>query len=58
MCEHYPDLIPVDLTKENLSERIMDDTGGWGVDRLFECSDSRKPTSRYSPAVRLGHTSS
>ena len=35
MCEHYPDLIPVDLTKESLSERIMDDTGGWGVDRFF-----------------------
>ena len=25
-CEHYPDLIPIDLTKEKLSERIMKDT--------------------------------
>ena len=37
MCENYPDLIPIDLSKENLSERIMDDTNGWGVDRFFEC---------------------
>jgi len=42
MCDHYPDLIPVDLTKENLSERVMDETGGWGVDRFFECSGSAK----------------
>ena len=42
MCDHYPDLIPVDLSKENLSERIMDDTGGWGVDRFFECSGAVK----------------
>ena len=42
MCDHYPDLIPVNLTKENLSERIMDDTGGWGVDRFFECSGAVK----------------
>ena len=34
MCEHYPDLIPVDLTKESLSEGVMDDTNGWGVDRF------------------------
>jgi D-xylulose reductase len=42
MCNHYPDLIPVDLSKENLSERIMDDTNGWGVDRFFECSGAVK----------------
>ena len=42
MCEHYPDLIPVDLTKESLSERVMDDTNGWGVDRFFECSGAVK----------------
>ena len=42
MCEHYPDLIPVDLTKESLSERVMDVTNGWGVDRFFECSGAVK----------------
>ena len=42
MCDHYPNLIPVDLSKENLSERIMDDTNGWGVDRFFECSGAVK----------------
>ena len=42
MCDHYPDLIPVNLTQENLSEKIMDETGGWGVDRFFECSGAVK----------------
>ena len=42
ICEHYPDLIPVDLSKENLSEKIMNDTNGWGVDRFFECSGAVK----------------
>ena len=41
-CVHYPDLIPVDLLKEKLSERIMKDTNGWGVDRFFECSGAVK----------------
>ena len=35
-------IIPVDLTKESLSERVMDDTNGWGVDRFFECSGAVK----------------
>ena len=42
MCDQYPDLNPVDLSKENLAERVMDDTGGWGVDRFFECSGAVK----------------
>ena len=42
MCNYYPDLIPVDLSKENLETKIMDETNGWGVDRFFECSGAVK----------------
>ena len=40
--EQMGQVIPVDLSKENLSERIMDETNGWGVDRFFECSGAVK----------------
>lgn len=42
ICEHYPDLIAVDLKTENLEEKIMIETNGWGVDRFFECSGASK----------------
>ena len=42
VCENYPDIIPIDLNKENLSQRIMKDTDGWGIDRFFECSGAVK----------------
>ena len=42
VCENYPDIISVDLSKENLSKKIMDETNGWGVDRFFECSGAVK----------------
>ncbi len=42
ICHHYSGLIPVDLTKEDLSSKIMKDTNGWGIDRFFECSGATK----------------
>ena len=42
MCDYYPDLIPIDISKENLETKIMDETNGWGVDRFFECSGAVK----------------
>ena len=42
ICEHYSGLVPVDLSKENLPEKIMNDTNSWGVDRFFECSGAVK----------------
>jgi D-xylulose reductase len=42
VCENYPNIIPIDLSKEDLAKRIMKDTGGWGVDRFFECSGAVK----------------
>ena len=42
MCDYYPDLIPIDISRENLETKIMDETNGWGVDRFFECSGAVK----------------
>ena len=42
VCENYPDIIPIDLSKEDLIKKIMNDTNGWGVDRFFECSGATK----------------
>ena len=42
MCDQYSGLIPVDLSKQNLTEKILDETNGWGVDRFFECSGAVK----------------
>ena len=42
MCDHYSSLIPVDLSKQNLTEKILDETNGWGVDSFFECSGAVK----------------
>ena len=44
-----PDLI-VDLTKESLSERVMDDKW-WGAYRFFECSGAQ---SRVNFSVSPG----
>ena len=54
ICKHYPDLIPIDLTREKLSERVMDDTGGWGVDHFFECSGSVKAYESIFPCCAPG----
>lgn len=42
ICENYQGVIPIDLSKEDLSKKIMDETNGWGVDRFFECSGAVK----------------
>ena len=42
VCENYPDIIPINLNKENLSQRIKKDTNDWGIDRFFECSGAVK----------------
>jgi len=34
----YKNIIPVNAKKQDIRETIADLTGGWGADRLFECS--------------------
>ena len=42
VCENYPDIIPVDLKKTDLSKKILEETNNWGVDKFFECSGAVK----------------
>lgn len=37
-----PGVIPVDLKKDDLVERVKDETDGWGADRVFEASGSEQ----------------
>ena len=37
-----PGVIPVDLTTEDLVERVREETAGWGADVAFECSGAPK----------------
>jgi len=38
----YRNVVPVDITRENLSDAVDDATGGWGADVVFEASGSAK----------------
>ncbi len=40
ITEHFPNIIPIDSTKEDPVERIMKETDGWGVERVFEATGS------------------
>lgn len=40
IAARYQGIIPVDISQENLSDRIEALTAGWGADILFECSGS------------------
>jgi D-xylulose reductase len=38
----YPGIVPVNVGEQSLADVILKDTGGWGVDVLFEASGSAK----------------
>jgi D-xylulose reductase len=38
----YPGIVPVNAGEQSLADVILKDTGGWGVDVLFEASGSAK----------------
>jgi D-xylulose reductase len=38
----YPGIVPVNVGEHSLADVILKDTGGWGVDVLFEASGSAK----------------
>jgi D-xylulose reductase len=40
ITDNYKNIIPINVIEEDLAERIMDETEGWGVDRIFEASGS------------------
>ena len=40
ITENYKNIIPIDLTKEDPVERIMKETDGWGVEKVFEATGS------------------
>ena len=52
-----PGVIPVDLTTEDLVERVREETAGWGADVAFECSGAPQRTIPPSPppAIRKYH---
>ena len=56
ICENYPDIIPVDLMKEDLSKKILNETNNWGVDKFFECSGAVKAYESIYPCCSPGAT--
>ncbi len=40
ITDNYKNIIPINVKDEDLYERIMSETDGWGVDRVFEASGS------------------
>jgi len=40
ITDNYKNIIPINVVKENLADRIMKETDGWGVDRVFEATGS------------------
>ena len=49
-----PGIIPVDLTKEDLIERVHEETGGWGADVAFECSGAPKVYETFWKLIAPG----
>jgi len=50
----YPGVVPVDITKETLAAVIARETGGWGVDIVFEASGSPRAYDGIVDLVRSG----
>ncbi len=40
ITQNYKNIIPIDASKENPLERIMKETDGWGVEKVFEATGS------------------
>ena len=54
IAAQIPGIIPVDLTKEDLVERVREETGGWGADVAFECSGSPKSYETFWKLIAPG----
>ena len=54
IAAQIPGIIPVDLTKEDLVERVREETGGWGADGAFECSGSPKSYETFWKLIAPG----
>ncbi|MCJ8517697.1 D-xylulose reductase [Pseudorhizobium tarimense] len=50
----YPGIIPVNITEQPLAEVIAEETGGWGVDVVFEASGSPRAFEGLFDLVRPG----
>ena len=46
-----PGVIPVNLKHEDLIERVKEETGGWGADKVFECSGA---PAAYKTLFKIG----
>jgi D-xylulose reductase len=42
IASRYPGIIPVNITKRDLLDEVMDETGGWGGDVVFDASGAAK----------------
>ncbi|MFT8329967.1 NAD(P)-dependent alcohol dehydrogenase [Bifidobacterium psychraerophilum] len=51
LAAQIPGVVPVDIRKEDLIERVLQETGGWGADRVFEASGNPKS---YDNLWKLG----
>ncbi|KAA8826860.1 NAD(P)-dependent alcohol dehydrogenase [Bifidobacterium reuteri] len=51
LASKIPGVIPVDIKRKDLLQRVAEETDGWGADRVFECSGSLKA---YENLWRLG----
>lgn len=51
LAARIPGVIPVDVTEKDLLEAVLEETGGWGADVVFEASGSPKA---YESLWRLG----
>src|SRR5690606_1325755 len=40
IAARYPGIVPVNIARENLAEKLGEITEGWGADLVFECSGS------------------
>ena len=49
-----PGVIPVDLTTEDLVERVREETAGWGADVAFECSGAPKAYETFWKLIAPG----
>ena len=54
IAAQYRGIVPVDVTKEDVVARIAKDTGGWGVDKVFECSGAAAAFGSLAQCARPG----
>ncbi|MDF7640059.1 NAD(P)-dependent alcohol dehydrogenase [Bifidobacterium sp. ESL0784] len=57
IASKIPGIIPVDITEEDLLERVKEETGGWGADRAFEASGNVRSYDNFWKLGAPGNTS-